>query len=100
LRLLRAVPGAWLVLSSAACSLLISGQDEPLTCSQEAQKGPPACDEGFTCHHGICALQQQEEVEAGGEGGTPWSGAPGLGDTAGAGGAKGNNGGQGGASDS
>ena len=99
MRLLRAVPGAWLALSSAACSLLISGEDEPLTCSQEAQKGPPACDEGFTCQHGICASQQQEEVEAGGEGGAPWSGSAGLGGAAGAGGAKGDNVGRGGATD-
>lgn len=100
MRLLRAVPGALLALSSAACSLLISGEDEPLTCSQEAQTGPPACDEGFTCHHGICAPQPQEQVEAGGESGVPPSSPPGvLGGGAGAGGAKGDNGGRGGAAD-
>jgi hypothetical protein len=95
------MPGVLLALSSAACSLLISGEDEPLTCSQEEQKGPPACDEGFTCRHGICTLQPQEAVEAGGEPGalSPLGPSGVVGGVAGASGAKGDNGGRGGAAD-
>jgi hypothetical protein len=41
-------------LSGVACSLLISGEPEPLSCSQEGQAGPPACDPGFSCQDGHC----------------------------------------------
>jgi hypothetical protein len=40
--------------SGVACSLLISGEPEPLSCSQEGQAGPPACDPGFSCQDGHC----------------------------------------------
>lgn len=44
-------------LSSVACSLLISAEADPLPCSQEGRRGPPACDEGFSCQAGLCRLR-------------------------------------------
>lgn len=72
-------------LSSGACSLLISGEDAPLSCSQEGQLGPPACDVGFVCLQGIC----QSRTATGGAG-APASSLPDAGSgAAGVAGAKG-----------
>lgn len=84
---LAAAPLALLLgLSSVACSLLISGEDAPLSCSQEGQLGPPACDAGFRCLAGIC---QAKMATATGGGGTPASSSPDAGGAAGLAGAKG-----------
>lgn len=74
---------AWLGVSSLSCSLLVSGEPEPLRCSLEGQIGPPACDAGLICSSGICqarlapagdggAAGEPTEVEGGaGAGGAP-----------------------------
>jgi hypothetical protein len=74
-------------VASAACSLLLSGEDEPLTCSEEGHEGPPACDQGFACKNGICQLKT---AHAGGApGGSTSSPADAGGGAGGAAGAKG-----------
>ncbi len=48
---------ALLALGCVTCSLVIAGESAPLPCSQEGQRGPPACDEGFTCQAGLCSSE-------------------------------------------
>jgi hypothetical protein len=58
---------------SAACSLLVSGEDSPLKCAEEGAWGPPACDVGFACSEGQCVRQRQSP--AGAAGAMPLAGA-------------------------
>jgi hypothetical protein len=39
---------------TSACSLLIGGEADEVSCAQEGRLGPPACDPGFSCQDGVC----------------------------------------------
>jgi hypothetical protein len=45
-----------LSIAAGGCSLLVSGEPEPMRCALEGQLGPPACDPGLTCISGLCRL--------------------------------------------
>jgi hypothetical protein len=60
------------LLAAAGCSLLVSGEPEPMRCALEGQVGPPACDPGLTCISGLCRL-----VEASGGATASGGAAPG-----------------------
>lgn len=59
---------AWLGAGTLSCSLLVSGEPEPLRCAMEGHAGPPACDEGLVCSGGICRPDVAESG-AGGDAG-------------------------------
>jgi hypothetical protein len=61
---LTQLPSFAAALLLAGCSLLIDGEQSPLRCSQEGQRGPPACDEGFVCRSNVCEIA--EPVSEGG----------------------------------
>jgi hypothetical protein len=64
-------------LGSVTCSLMIAGESAPVHCSQEGQLGPPACDEGLTCHAGICRGLVPPAPIGGGPGSPPITAGPG-----------------------
>lgn len=57
-----------LAVGVASCSLLVSGEGEPLRCSLEGRVGPPACDAGFVCERGVCQAISAAGASSGGEG--------------------------------
>lgn len=50
------VAGLGGLLVAAGCSLIVSGEPEPMRCSLEGQVGPPACDPGLKCVSGLCRV--------------------------------------------
>lgn len=54
---------------TSACSLLIAGEADEVSCSEEGQLGPPACDAGFSCQAGVCRAASPSADGDGGEGG-------------------------------
>jgi hypothetical protein len=50
------------LLALGACSLWVSSDPEPIGCSAEGQRGPPACDRGFLCARRQCVRCAAREV--------------------------------------
>lgn len=57
----RAIVAAGLV-ALGACSVWVSSEPDPIGCSAEGQRGPPACDRGFICARQQCVRCAAREV--------------------------------------
>ena len=50
------------LLALGACSVWVSSEPDPIGCSAEGQRGPPACDRGFICARQQCVACSAREV--------------------------------------